>query len=260
MIYASPKSIVQKEISLAISQHEKEINKWGERRQSLQAHLEKTKAKLNAEEASFAAEYEELRPKQGDQDVLALRNPLKELSKARASKSIADEWYQKTLTERIEPLKDEIAKTEHAIADTWSNESKVQAGFRDRVFSAVNGVSNSNKKRWKTGKDGFVSVEVPAAEPWTVWAVAEHEKYLGKNIVWNSTSQVTRSGNSSSSGTIESTDIVQKKQVRWLLDIPEELDENKLLSLDLETALDSQVLSIESSNNGSCLRKRRASE
>lgn len=259
-VYASPKSVVQKQLRPAIARHQQDVSEWDNRRQELTAHLEKTKLRLAAEEATIAEEYEALRPKQGADDVLALRNPLDVISEVRASKSKADDWFERAMSSRIEPIKSDIAKTERAINESLNQQWKLQSELRDRVFKAISQVPDSQKRQWKTGKDGYVSVDVSATEPWTVWSVAEHEKYIGKNIVWTNRAVQTGAGGWSSSGTIDSKDVVQKKQVRWILDVPDDLDDNNLLTLDLGTAFEAFVVSVESDDeHGPYLRKHRAS-
>jgi hypothetical protein len=258
-VYASPKSVVQRQLSSAIARHQQELKDWDSRRKKLTEHLEKTKSRLAAEEADVTEEYNIRRPKQGAEDVLALRDPLDVISEMRTSKSKADDWFEQAMSSRIEPIKSDIAKTERAINESLNQQWQLQSELRDRVFKAISQVPATQRKQWKTGKDGYVSVDVSATEPWTVWAVAEHEKYIGKNIVWSSSSTKTGAAGWSSSGAINAKDVVQTKQVRWILDVPDDLDDNNLLTLDLGTAFEAFVVSVESDGEeGPYLRKHRA--
>lgn len=231
-VHASPTSEVRKHLAVVIEQYQNELVE-------IEVGIKRTADEIaeqndlkRQQEIQIVEEYEKQRPTPADSPMKA-RNPLNNLSKVRASKDNADSWLKQQRLERCEPIKVQIDSLEQQSNRLKAQLASVRAGFNDRVFNSL----PAHKKSWKTGKDGQVDIDIPNDAPWTVWSIATHKYSTGKVRERNGTTQTNGRSTNYSETEIE-RDILQEKQVRWILEIPTDLDENKALHLDLTTAFD----------------------
>jgi hypothetical protein len=233
-VYASPASVVRLHVKEAIEEYDKEVKSAQNRIRELHAQASTRRDKLLDTEREIQEEYESRRPKDSEDLASQARNPLKELSRIRAEKSKVDSWYKSQIAEKVEPAKAEIASLEKQSEEVARHLRVLRAGFNDRLFERLDTLPLSSRKHWKTTSNGFVTIDIPNDQPWTVWSIADHNKTIG-----------VRRDRSRNFQTEHETNIVQKNRVRWLMEVPRDLDSNQSLHLDLTTAVDLNELAID---------------
>lgn len=255
-IYAGPKSVIRKILVPTIQEYEQELEDLQEQRRQMNAAIDKQKTSLRDTETEIAEEYEKRRPQGSERDFAKSRNPLKELTKVRAVKSKADEWYQGVILERVDPIKAEIASLQGQSNALAARYERTQAGFNDRIFRALDDFTSKQKKQWKTKSDGLATIDIPNDEPWTVWSVATHAKATGIIRERRAEYRMSTGGGVSENSTEVEREVSQDNLVRWMLDIPDDLIGGQL-HLDLETAFDFQNVDVVSDgDNGPYLKVR----
>jgi len=271
-VYGSPKSVVNKLFRSVIEQYQSEVG-------AVRRHIEETEAKiargmteLDAAESKLAAEYAEMRPSEADGPTATSRNPLRELSKVRAAKTKSDEWYKEAFAERITPIKATLQALYRSKYEDSCQLLVLQAGFNNRLFSALETMPASDRKVWKTAENGKVGVTVTNEEPWTVWAVTSHaemvavvtdmtgsirtKRTLELERAMSDNPKVSVTGDVNYALQFQSRPEFKTTSVRWLLDIPDDLDANSLLSLDQDTAFDLQEVSVETGGSDGLYLKK----
>ena len=141
----------------------------------------------------------------------------------------------------------------------------LQAGFKDRLFAALDSIPAEDRRQWTTDAQGKSKITVPNDEPWAVWAETSHSETVAwvtkRNIdakhrlveAWG-----TNKYEIQTEITVDEMTYPQLKtsKVRWLLHVPDDLDSNKKLVIDQESAFDLQDITIESGgSDGQYLRK-----
>lgn len=233
-VYAGQLSAVRLHLKHTIEEYEKEIKSAQDQSHQLDVQTATRRQELRDTERDIQKEYESRRPKETE-DLTQARNPLKELSRIRAEKSSVDNWFKSQITDRVDPIKAEIESLEEQSREISRQLSVLRAGFYDRLFSRLD--TFLRKKHWKTS-GGSVTIEIPNDEPWVVWATASHNKRVG-----------VRRERSRDFRTEEERNIVQKNFVRWLSEIPRDLDSNQTLHLDYTTALERNNVAIDRSHS-----------
>lgn len=246
-VYASPASVVRLHLKQAIEEYDNEVKSVQNRIRELNAQASTRREELRDTEREIQKEYESRRPKDSEGLASQARNPLKELSRIRAEKSKVDSWYKSQIAEKVEPTKAEIASLEEQSEEASRQIGVLRAGFNDRLFARLDTLPQSSRKHWKTTSNGFVTIEIPNDQPWTVWSIAAHNKTVG-----------FRRERSRDFRTEHETSIVKKNRVRWLMEVPRDLDSNQSLHLDLTTAVDLNDLAIDRSHSdGPVIRVQR---
>jgi hypothetical protein len=264
-VHGSPKSAVKKCFSTVITQYEAELAEAQRRASDTIAKLRDASAELDTAEKELTDEYATKRPQVADGPSATSRNPLRELSKVRAAKTKADEWLKESYAERVEPLKAVLKGLyQRKIADQMAIEF-LQAGFKDRLFAALESIPTEDRRQWTTDAQGKSTITIPNDEPWAVWAETSHSETVAwvtkRNIdakhrlveAWG-----TNKYEIQTEITVDETTYPQLKtnKVRWLLHVPDDLDSNKKLVIDQDSAFDLQDLTIESGgSDGQYLRK-----
>lgn len=241
-IYASPASTVRRHLAPTLQDYHLELESLKTRQQEHQVAIKEQEQRLATAKSDVRAEYEARRPKENDKDLSRARNPLKELSKIRAEKSKADEWFQTAFAERIEPIQHEIDALRVDIARLQSDMARLRAGFNDRLFRALADLPEANRKQWKTKLNGETAVAIPNSEPWIVWSVCTHAKAVAIQRKRQVHSYHSGSAVHTNATEIESA-ITQSKQIRWMLTVPDDLVGGEL-HLDLETAFDQLPITV----------------
>jgi hypothetical protein len=264
-VHGSPKSAVKKLFSTVIAQYEAELAEAQRRASDTIAEIENASADLDTTEKKLAEDYATIRPQVADGPAATSRNPLRELSKVRAAKTKADDWFKVAYAERIDPLKAILKGLyQRKIADQLAIEF-LQAGFKDRLFAALDSIPTEDRRQWTTDAQGKSTITVPNDEPWAVWAETSHSETVAgvtkRNIdtkhrlveAWG-----TNKYEIQTEMTVDETTYPQLKtsRVRWLLHVPDDLDSNKKLVIDQESAFDLQDVTIDSGgSDGQYLRK-----
>ena len=264
-VYGTPKSAVKKLFLPVIAQYEEELADAQRRASDTIAEIQDASAELDTAEKKLTDEYATKRPQAADGPSATSRNPLRELSKVRAAKTKADEWYKEAYAERIDPLKAILKGLyQRKIADQLAIEF-LRAGFKDRLFAALDAMPEEDRRQWTTDNQGKSTITVPNDEPWAVWAETSHSE----TVAWVTKRNVdakhrlvetwgTNKYEIQTEITVDETTYPQLKtsKVRWLLHVPDDLDSNKKLVIDQESAFDLQDVTIESGgSDGQYLRK-----
>lgn len=237
-INASPTSEIRKQFAKVIEQYQDELDEIETTIRQIADEIDSQQTLKREEEQLIVDEYEKRRPTSTAPRIRS-RNPVVDMSKARSKKDAADSWVETQRMERCEPIKAEISRLEERSDSLKKQLLSVRAGFNDRLFNSL----PVPKKSWKTGKDGRVSIDIPNDAPWTVWSIASHEYSTGKVRDRRGTVR-SNSGGATYSETEIEQDIRREKQVRWILEIPTDLDSNSSLSLDLTTAFDERGVTV----------------
>jgi len=264
-VHGSPKSVVKKQFAPVIAQYEAELAAAQRRASETIGKIEEKSAELDVAERSLTDDYETMRPKKEEGPAATARNPLRDLSKVRAAKTRSDEWFKESYAERISPIKAVLKELyQRKIADQLAIEF-LRAGFKDRLFAALDSIPDDDRKLWTTDAHGKSTITVPNEESWAVWAETTHSETVGwvtkRNIEvthrlvdgWDSVDPEVRTVM-----TVDETTYPQLKtsKVRWLLHVPDDLDSNKKLVIDQQSAFELQDVRIESSgSDGQYLRK-----
>lgn len=237
-IHACPTAEARKCFAIALTEYQHELGSIEDQITSTQKEIVVQQELKRTTEERLTEEYEALRPRSLPSTTTA-RNPLKGLSKARADKDSADEWMEQQRLEHCEPIKARIAALEQRHAQMSGQLSLLKESLTTRLFNSL----PAPKKSWKTGKDGRVDIDVTNDAPWTVWSAASHEYSTG-------TVRERRGSVGSSAVGAQYTvteierDIRQERLVRWILEVPSDLDGNKALYLDLSTAFDERGVTV----------------
>lgn len=165
------------------------------------------------------------------------RNPLKSLSKARGAKDNADEWIEQQRLAQCEPIKEHISGLEARRSQLRDGLLSLRREITNRLFASL----PTPTKTWKTGRNGRTTVDIPNDGPWTVWSTATHKFSTGKVRQRQGSTRSTSSGTKYTETEVEK-DTTAERSVRWILDIPTDIDENDTLSLDLSNVLDQRTL------------------
>lgn len=264
-VYGSPKSVVRKRFSPVIAQYEAELAEARRRASETIAQIEEKKSELDVAERTLTSDYETMRPKESEGPAATARNPLRDLSKVRASKTKTDEWFKDAYAERIVPIKAVLKGLyQRKISDQLAIEF-LRAGFKDRLFAALASIPEEDRRQWTTDAHGKSTITVPNEEPWAVWAETTHSETVG--WVTNRTIDVTHrlvaewdSNDPEIKTEITVNEItypqLKTSRVRWLLHVPDDLDSNKKLVIDQESAFELQNVTIDSGDSeGHYLRK-----
>lgn len=254
-VHGSPKSVVKKRFTPVIAQYEAELAEAQRRASETIAKIEEKSAELDTAQRTLTSDYETMRPKESDGPAANARNPLRDLSKVRASKTKADDWFKAAYAERITPIKVILKELyQRKIADQLAIEF-LRSGFKDRLFAALDSIPGEDRKQWTTDVHGKSTITVPNDEPWAVWAETTHSETVGwvtkRNI--EATHRLVTSLDSDDPEihtvmTVDETTYPQLKtsRVRWLLHVPDDLDSNKKLVIDQQSAFELQNVRIDS--------------
>lgn len=264
-VHGSPKSVVKKRFSPVIAHYEAELAEAQRRASETIAEIEETTLELDSAERTLTSDYETMRPKESDGPHATARNPLRDLSKVRASKTKADDWFKEAYAERITPIKAALKGLyQRKIADQLAIQF-LRAGFKDRLFSALASIPEEDRKQWTTDAHGKATITVPNEEPWAVWAETTHSETVGwvRKRTIDFTHRLVEGWDSSDpeiKSVINVNDIdypqLKTSMVRWLLHVPDDLDSNKKLVIDQESAFEMQNVTIDSdASEGHYLRK-----
>jgi len=267
-VHGTPKSAVKKLFVPVIAQYEEELAAAQRRASDTIAEIQNASAELNAAAKKLTEEYATKRPQMADGPAATSRNPLRELSKVRAAKTKADEWYKEAYAERIDPLKAILKELyQRTIADQLAI-IFLRAGFKDRLFAALDVIPEEDRRQWITDTQGKSMITVPNDEPWAIWAETSHSETVAQVIKRDI--DAFQLGVAKISWPVEGKDELQYEyasilkakinemrsellktiKVRWLLHVPDDLDNNKKLVIDQESAFDIQDVTIESSGSG----------
>ena len=264
-VHGSPKSAVKKLFSPVIAQYEEELTDARRRASDTIAEIQDASAELDTAEKKLTDEYATMRPQVADGPEATSRNPLRELSKVRAAKTKADTWFKDSYAERIDPLKAILKGLyQRKIADQLAIEF-LQAGFKDRLFAALDSIPTADRRQWTTDTQGKSKIAVPNDEPWAIWAETSHSE----TVAWVTKRNIdakhrlvedwgTNKYEIQTEITVDETTYPQLKtsKVRWLLHVPDDLDSNKKIVIDQESAFDLQDVTVESGgSDGQYLRK-----
>jgi len=264
-VHGSPKSVVKKRFSPVIAQYQAELAEAQRCASETIAQIEETTSELNSAERTLTSDYETMRPKESEGPAATARNPLRDLSKVRASKTKADDWFREAYAERITPIKAALKELyQRKISDQLAIQF-LRAGFKDRLFVTLASIPEEDRKQWTTDPHGKATITVPNEEPWAVWAETTHSETVGwvtKRTI-DATHRLVEGWDSNdpeikTEMTVNETTYPQLKtsMVRWLMHVPDDLDSNKKLVIDQESAFEMQNVTIDSGNSeGHYLRK-----
>jgi hypothetical protein len=186
---------------------------------------------LDHEKTVLEQEYNAAVPR-GEDNVVKSRNPLAELSKARAVKSAVDEQYKAALRSRIAPLEASLDRAKQAVAAAEADLERLRDSFNDRLFASLPG---RPEKTWKTNKEGQATLAMVRNEPWYVWASGEREV----------STRLLMKGKLRGDGNLEArieAGGFEKQIYRWLMLIPDDLDASGELSLDQSNLFDGRAI------------------
>jgi hypothetical protein len=258
-VFGAPKSFVRMRFAKVIEQYEAELAAANRRVAETAAEIEKTSSELDAAEKSLTQEYAEMRPDELDDGPSEDdRDPLLTLSKVRAEKSRIDRWYKKNYAERIEPIKLVLKSLYRKKINETLDIEFIKASFKNRLFGALANIPETDRKVWATNRNGEATITISNDEPWAVWSETEHReitKYVTRRRIQQSTSIAQAIGQNKyeidTDITVDEETYPELKttKVRWLLHVPDDIDANKRLSLDGQSAFDLQDIVIDSSGS-----------
>jgi len=252
-LYGSPKSVVTKIFRSVVEQYESEVSDANRRISETSDKIAAGLEDLDAAEKKLVAEYEAIRPKETDGPSTTARNPLRDLSKVRAAKTKSDDWYKEAYAERIPPRKSALEALCRMKYEQSLQLLVLKAGFDNRLFAALETVPAEDLKMWKTKADGKVAITVTNEEPWMVWTRTTHDEMVAMVTQMSGdirTRQLAEFRTKSQNPKVAlamtteydlqftSRPEFKTTSVRWLLCVPDDLDDNNVLSLDQNTAYD----------------------
>jgi hypothetical protein len=209
-IYGSPASDVNRALAPIVARHLEEEKR-------LQADIEAGRNTLNearellaSKESEVIEEYNTMVPKASENPSVRDRSALAAVSKLRAQKTKADEWYRGAVSERIEPVKSLVSMRERELTSLERQLAGLQSSFVEKVFR---GLPAAPRKTWTTNTNGEVGLTVPNGEPWVVWASTSRQVMRGMT-----------------------------ERYRWIRHVPKDLDSNGALFLDHNNLLELQGL------------------
>jgi len=169
-INGSPQSAVHQALEQAKIKHA-EIARSIERRiEAVRADLAKERDRLSETNATVSVEYNEKVPERSEAMSRTARSSLKNLSKARAQKTEADDWLREAHASRIVPIERSIHSLEAERSDAESRLNAHLASLPQVEFAAL---PRPPHKTWNTSRLGEDVLTIPPGEPWVFWA--EHK-------------------------------------------------------------------------------------
>ncbi len=169
-INGSPQSAVHQALEQARIKHA-EIARSIERRiEAVRADLAKERDRLSETNATVSVEYNEKVPERSEAMSRTARSSLKNLSKARAQKTEADDWLREAHASRIVPIERSINSLEAERSDAESRLNSHLASLPQVEFAAL---PRPPHKTWNTSRLGEDVLTIPPGEPWVFWA--EHK-------------------------------------------------------------------------------------
>ncbi|MEO1993154.1 MAG: hypothetical protein ABGW78_14540, partial [Pirellulales bacterium] len=103
-VYGSPKSNVNKFLAPVFEEHEQRISYLIEQKAENRRLRQEEQTRLESAQRNLSAEYKEAKPEDKSSEISKSRNPLKALSKSRATKTTADKMFSEQFETVIAPI------------------------------------------------------------------------------------------------------------------------------------------------------------
>lgn len=225
-IHACPSAKVRKQFKMAEQSYQIDLRNLEVRINEIKEKIDGQKKVKAESEERITEEYNQRRPIESAASSKIARNPLKALSKARAEKDNTDVWAEQQRLEQTEPTKAIINSLEDDRRRLNTEIEHLRASLNNRLFNSL----PTPTKSWKTGKDGRVGVDLPNNAPWTVWSIVSYAPRPG-----------------------------MERMVRWILEVPTDLDSSRSIHLDLTTAFDVRGVTInnDADDEGDYIRRHK---